>query len=165
MTEENRNNSWYTPSFNDTTKDWQPFEKKFLTYAVKKGCEDIITGEVEVPKMQYETTGTSTKRKKKPFTNADEKKIYDLSVAAYSDLLIAINVSTANGLVALNLVSTQKKGGDYPQGDVKEAWVDLQKAYSITGASKQFELTTEWDDFQMNENESPITYLARLKAL
>ena len=161
MTEENTTKQLLI-TFSGNQKDWEVFKTKFLSLASKKGYEELLTGEEKVP----ETTYDATTGKKVAFTDKDDLDTIALSKTAFSDLLLAMNAKHPLGKVAFDIVKANKIAkSKYPQGDVCAAWAALDKAYCRTGATKQFGLGEQWDEFSMSKNEHPISVLARLTSL
>ena len=86
--------------------------------------------------------------------------------AAYADLPLAMNPKNSLGQAAFDIVKAHKVcGSKHPQGDVVEAWAALDKAYSRSGAAKQFSLSEDWNELKMEVNKHPISYLSRLSNL
>ena len=45
------------PKFSGVAADWRAFKLRFLTWATKKGYEEILTGEEDIPKRTYDASG------------------------------------------------------------------------------------------------------------
>ena len=88
--------------FSGKKDDWNIWSQKFLARSSKRGYKSLIDGTTKIPKQsEY----NSVKAVSQP--NDNEKQIierYELSLAAFKDLVFLINGETRGGKVAFELV-------------------------------------------------------------
>ena len=136
--------------FDGDPRRWDVFKARFLALAAKKGYGGILDGTVVPPVTMY------VGGKPNAHTDADAIKLLDLLKAAYADLVIAINTESDAGMAAFNIVQSHKReGSDYLDGNVREAWLALDTAYSRKGASRTAGYTADWESFRVRSGEAP----------
>ena len=112
--------------FNGERKSWDAWNVKFLARARKKGCKEILTGGVTVPKDGDETKGSNEEQKK-------AVKLQRLNEEAYEDLIMAMpDGSTKHGRVVFSLVKNSKPK-EHVDGCARTAWSESEKRFQPEG--------------------------------
>jgi hypothetical protein len=122
--------------FSGNKSEYVPWKEKFLAQAKRKRMKEMYLGtnKVDVPKSADSFTVGK---------DDDKIKVRDMNEMAYSDLIMAMDTSTNQGMVAFNLVMSSKTT-EFCDGHAGISWKRLLLKYQpdtgcqLTKLHKQF---------------------------
>lgn len=136
--------------FNGKQQDWPVWEAKFLARAKKKGYKNLLVGsDIAPPDGEIIDERTEEGREK--------KRLREMNEAAYEDLILSIDGSTASSRVAFNLVRLAKTR-DLADGDAKLAWARLQNKYATKSAPSLLALKKEFTNSKLASKRDDPTF-------
>ena len=143
-------------AFSGKQVDWIVWEEKFLAKANSKGYRKILLG-AEIAPKDDENFDESTEegRLKKKAREANEQ--------AFTDLILSVDGSTANGRVAFNLIRLSKTK-DMAYGDARLAWSRLQNKYATKSAPSLMALKKEFVNSRLaSKRDDPDIWIVNLE--
>ena len=145
-------------AFSGKQVDWTVWEEKFMAKANSKGYRKVLLGTQIVPKDDDNFDETTAEGK-------ILKKARDANELAYTDLILSIDGSTANGRVAFNLVRLSKTK-DLTYGDARMAWSRLQNKFATKSAPSLMALKKEFTNSRLSKkSEDPDVWMSTLEDL
>ena len=145
-------------AFSGKQIDWTVWEEKFLAKANLKGYKKILLGNEIAPKDgdEYDESTAS---------GLDNKRKREANESAYTDLILSIDGTSANGRVAFNLVRLSKTR-DHEEGDARLAWSRLQNKYATKSAPSLMALKKEFTNSRLaTRKEDPDVWIGNLEDL
>jgi hypothetical protein len=137
-------------TFSGEKKDWLMWEK-FHTRASHRGYKHILMDEnIEIPKS--DDTGLMP----------DKEKVKKLNEKVYMELILSMDTDQPGGSIAFNIVKGTKKG-EYKEGNVRLAWINLKKKYALMMAPLLMRMSELYMNAKLRKGADPdvyITYLA-----
>ena len=135
-------------AFDGEKKNWLRWVDKFLAAAQHRGYRALLTGAEMAPAEDVDVSKDATKAK---LRRANE--------IGYADLILA-----CDGM-AFDIVK-QAKTKDLPNGDVREAWKNLNKKYQANTASQRVSVKGEFGRCEMQDpSEDPDKWFGELQCL
>ena len=145
-------------AFSGKQVDWTVWEEKFLAKANVKGYKKILLGTEVSPKDDESFDDTTPEGKEK-------KRMREANESAYTDLILSIDGTSANGRVAFNLVRLSKTK-DRADGDTSLAWKRLQNKYATKSAPSLLALKKEFTNSKLgSRKDDPDVWISNLEDL
>ena len=128
-------------TFSGKKADRTVWEEKFLAKANVKGYKKILLGK-EIAPIDEEDFDENTPE------GREKKRRRDANEAAYTDLVLSIDGSSASGRVAFNLVRLSKLK-THLDGDARMAWSRLLNKYATKSAPSLLALKKEFTNSRL----------------
>ena len=145
-------------AFSGRQADWTVWEEKFLAKANIRGYKKLLLGTEIAPKDGDEYDETTA-------IGLENKRMREANEAAYTDLILSIDGTSASGRVAFNLVRLSKNI-DHADGDAKMAWARLRNKYATKSAPSLMALKKEFTNSRLtNRKEDPDIWIGNLEDL
>ena len=145
-------------SFNGKSVDWTVWEAKFLAKANVKGYKKILLGTEVAPKDDEEFDESTPE-------GAEKKRLREANESAYTDLILSVDGSSANGRVAFNLIRLSKTK-DRAEGNARMAWQRLRNKYATKSAPSLMALKKEFVNSRLtSRKEDPDVWISNLEDL
>ena len=142
--------------FSGKQQDWSVWEAKFLARAKKKGYKNLLVGSDVAPPDGEIIDETNEEGKEK-------KRLREANEAAYEDLILSIDGTSAYGRVAFNLVRLAKTRV-LADGDAKLAWARLQNKYATKSAPSLLALKKEFTNSRLaSKRDDPDLWITNLE--
>ncbi len=112
-------------------EDWKKWSVKFLAGGNRRGYKKLLVGEgktVGVDKVPTKTECEAAEHASSVHFEA-VKKLGDLNVLLYEDIILSIDNKTAAGKVAFNLLVNTWYSEDFPEGNCRLAWDCLHSKF------------------------------------
>ena len=144
--------------FSGKREDWESWKEKFMVKAVIGGYEDVLNGDIEVPK----THGTDGVK----LTNltADQEAAATANKKGFGDLILSIDCSQSAGKVAFAMVKGTKNK-EKPSGDLRAAYLRLKSKYEPSTTPQLMQLTREFHSKTLQGNQDPDIFITDLEAI
>ena len=140
-------------SFNDNKENYRMWAKKFLSIASTKKYKDILIGSKVAPKFDEVIDETSEEGKR--MLQAKE-----LNEKAYNDLVLA-----CTGEIGFSIVD-EAISDDYPEGDARRAWVNLEKKFQPSSSANKVQLRREFNSSKLkNWKKDPDSWISKLEIM
>ncbi len=109
--------------FSGKKSDWKSWSVDFMASGNRRGYKNLLVGQCKTVGVDKVPTETKFEEAEHGSSVQDEavKKLSDLNMLAYEDILLPIDTNTSAGKVAFNLVNTCYSE-DFPQGNCRLAW-------------------------------------------
>ena len=138
--------------FDGTQGKFVYWETSFLAQCQMRGYLEIVDGSVVVPKLA--DAGTDVTKL------ATIKKNNE----GYAYLLLSIDHDTAKGQVAFNVVRNARNA-DYPNGNLRAAWLGLGKKYRGLSAGQIVKATREYMQLTLDDDSPPDEFMMEKQRL
>jgi gag-polypeptide of LTR copia-type len=143
--------------FSGKKEDWETWKEKFMVKASMRGYEEILLGEVGIPKTHKED-GT------KVTLSSDDQAIANANKKCFGDLVLSIDCTTAAGKVAFAMIKATKTKTN-PSGDLRAAYLRLKSKYEPSTTPQLMKLTKEFHSKSLQTNQDPDQFITDLEAL
>ena len=163
----------------DEFRFWRP---KFITRAFLLGYRDLLVGDVPIPTIRElqqarakktSKVGEAAKPEKAESSEGtseaglseleDLEKTYYASALAYNDLVQSVDTTKNGGRTAMNLILSEGKSPDYPQGHAARAWANLLTKYTPTTAYDLTGLNIKLSTSRLSPGASPDNYITMME--
>ena len=147
--------------FSGKHQDWDTWRDHFYARAAVYRYDDVIRGLKKIPSIAEirainESTASDEEKKK--------LQVYQLNSSAYGQLLTSINMTSADGKVAFNLVR-QAVTADLPHGDVQLAMKRLDDYYHPKTVATAQVLQRQFDSLKLKSQQDPGKFMTELQNL
>ena len=137
--------------FNGDPMMWNIIEALVQADATHYGYDDIMYGDAICPK-------------KSDAKSDEEKALVKLNHLGFARLLKMPDPNTELGRVAFDLINGSRDA-DYPRGNLKQAWDNLQEKYRDKSVTTTVQAKREYQNHKMKAGQSPDVYINRLTEL
>ena len=123
-----------------------------------KGYKSVLLGKEIAPKDDEEFDENTPQGKEK-------KRLREANESAFTDLILSIDGTSANGRVAFNLIRLSKTK-DRVDGDARMAWMRLQNKYATKSAPSLIALKKEFTNSRLESRmNDPDIWIGNLEDL
>ncbi|KAL9180795.1 hypothetical protein ACHAXT_011248 [Thalassiosira profunda] len=131
----------------------------------KYGWAGLLKGTDAVPTKREYDAAVAVAKADRDATQNNTVLLWEANSAAYSDLLLSMDVGSSVGKVAFFLVESATTD-DNPDGSVKVAWDALQHKYWPHAAATYAKLDADWNAVRLlSAKTDPATLLIQLEML